>query len=49
MNKKEIQNRKRELALQAFYLKVKDLIEDLEKKLNPESKKDFIELKESQG
>lgn len=46
MNNKEIQNRKRELALQAFYLKIKQLVENLEKKLNPESKKDFIELEE---
>ena len=49
MNDKQIEERKKYLALQFFYLKVKDLIEDLEKKLNPESKKDFIELKESQG
>jgi len=34
MDDKEIQNRKRELALQAFYLKVKQLIEELEKKLD---------------
>ena len=34
MNKKEIEERKKHLILQAFYLKVKQLIEELDKKLD---------------
>ena len=35
MNKRKLEERKKYLVLQAFYLKVKELIEELEKKLNP--------------
>jgi hypothetical protein len=38
MNKKEIEERKKYLILQAFYLKVKQLIEELEKKLKADSR-----------
>jgi hypothetical protein len=39
MNKKEMEERKKYLALQAFYLRVKELLEELEKKLNPKMMK----------
>ena len=35
MNKEKIEERKKYLALQAFYLGIKQLVEELEKKLNP--------------
>jgi hypothetical protein len=35
MNKRELEERKNYLALQAFYLRIKELLEELEKKLNP--------------
>ncbi len=34
MNKKQIEERKKYLVLQAFYVKVKQSLEELEKKLN---------------
>ena len=39
MNKKQTQERKKYLALQAFELKLKKLLEELEEKLNPESER----------
>jgi len=45
MNSKQIVERKKYLALQSFYLRVKELIEELEKKLNPEPQKS-TELKD---
>ena len=39
MKGKEIRKRKRDLALQTFYLKVEELLEELEEKLNPESER----------
>jgi len=45
MNEKQIKERKDYLALQAFYLKLKELLEELEKKLNQEPQKS-TELKD---
>lgn len=39
MNSREIEERKKYMALQAFYLEVKELVGELEKKLNLELKK----------
>ena len=39
MTDEEIKKRKQNLALQAFYLEVKALLENLEKKLNSEPEK----------
>ena len=36
MTDQQIEERKKYLALQAFYIKVRKLIDELEKKLNPE-------------
>jgi len=39
MDEEQIKERKKHLALQVFYLKVKELVEELDRKLNPEPKK----------